>query len=125
MLQIVRKSSRSSAIIFLKTAPDPGAHAPRVCNEPLQQKTLFIDQVAYSRLGDAVLKTGLILFLMEMGIQTKGGASPGRRGSSKIIPRLQKLHAGYISKNSSGRVAGRRACGEMAKIRFSLIRSKP
>jgi ribonuclease-3 len=32
-----------------------------------------MDQMAYSTLGDAVLKTALILFLMEKGIQTKGG----------------------------------------------------
>jgi ribonuclease III len=46
---------------------------PAYANELLQQKTLLMDQVAYSTLGDAVLKTGLILFLMEKGIQTKGG----------------------------------------------------
>jgi dsRNA-specific ribonuclease len=32
-----------------------------------------MDQMAYSTLGDAVLKNGLILFLMEKGIQTPGG----------------------------------------------------
>jgi ribonuclease-3 len=46
---------------------------PAYAHELLQQKTLFMDQVAYSTLGDAVLKTGLILFLMEKGVQTKGG----------------------------------------------------
>jgi ribonuclease-3 len=46
---------------------------PAYANEQLQQKTLRMDQMAYSTLGDAVLKTGLILFLMEKGIQTKGG----------------------------------------------------
>jgi ribonuclease III len=46
---------------------------PAYANELLQQKTLLMDQMAYSTLGDAVLKTGLILFLMEKGIQTKGG----------------------------------------------------
>jgi ribonuclease-3 len=45
---------------------------PAYANELLQQKTLLMDQMAYSTLGDAVLKTGLILFLMEKGIQTKG-----------------------------------------------------
>ncbi|MFA5266565.1 MAG: ribonuclease III domain-containing protein [Methanoregula sp.] len=45
---------------------------PAYANEQLQQKTLLMDQMAYSTLGDAVLKTGLILFLMEKGIQTKG-----------------------------------------------------
>jgi ribonuclease-3 len=46
---------------------------PAYANELLQRKTLLMDQMAYSTLGDAVLKTGLILFLMEKGIQTKGG----------------------------------------------------
>ena len=46
---------------------------PAYANELLQKKTLLMDQMAYSTLGDAVLKTGLILFLMEKGIQTKGG----------------------------------------------------
>jgi ribonuclease-3 len=41
-------------------------------NEQIQQNTVCMDQEAYSTLGDAVLKTGLILFLMEKGLQTKG-----------------------------------------------------
>ena len=41
-------------------------------NEMLQQNRKFMDQEAYSTLGDAVLKTALILFLMEKGYQTKG-----------------------------------------------------
>lgn len=46
---------------------------PAYANELLQQNKRLLDQMAYSTLGDAVLKTGLIMFLMEKGIQTKGG----------------------------------------------------
>jgi ribonuclease-3 len=45
---------------------------PAYANELLQQNTRCMDQEAYSTLGDAVLKTGLILFLMERGLTTKG-----------------------------------------------------
>jgi len=45
---------------------------PAHANELLQQKKQCMDQEAYSTLGDAVLKTGLILFLMEKGFLTKG-----------------------------------------------------
>ena len=45
---------------------------PAYANELLQQNTRCMDQEAYSTLGDAVLKTGLILFLMERGLITKG-----------------------------------------------------
>ena len=45
---------------------------PAYANELLQQNRRCMDQMAYSTLGDAILKTGLILFLMEKGIQTKG-----------------------------------------------------
>ncbi|MGB7789532.1 ribonuclease III domain-containing protein [Methanoregula sp.] len=45
---------------------------PAYANEMLQQNKRCMDQMAYSTLGDAVLKTGLILFLMEKGIQSKG-----------------------------------------------------
>jgi ribonuclease-3 len=45
---------------------------PAYANELLQQNKRCMDQMAYSTLGDAVLKTGLILFLMEKGIQSKG-----------------------------------------------------
>jgi ribonuclease-3 len=45
---------------------------PAYANELLQQNKKCMDQEAYSTLGDAVLKTGLILFLMERGVTTKG-----------------------------------------------------
>ena len=45
---------------------------PAYANELLQQNKRCMDQMAYSTLGDAVLKTGLILFLMEKGLQSKG-----------------------------------------------------
>ena len=45
---------------------------PAYANELLQQNKRCMDQMAYSTLGDAVLKTGMILFLMEKGIQSKG-----------------------------------------------------
>jgi ribonuclease-3 len=45
---------------------------PAYANELLQQNKRCMDQMAYSTLGDAVLKTALILFLMEKGIQSKG-----------------------------------------------------
>ncbi|MGA9029952.1 MAG: ribonuclease III domain-containing protein, partial [Methanoregula sp.] len=37
-----------------------------------QQNRICLTQEAYSTLGDAVLKTSLILFLMEKGLQEKG-----------------------------------------------------
>ena len=43
---------------------------PAYANELLQQNRQCMDQEAYSTLGDAVLKTGLILFLMEKGMQS-------------------------------------------------------
>lgn len=46
---------------------------PAYANELFQQNKRCMDQMAYSTLGDAVLKTALILFLMEKGIQSKGG----------------------------------------------------
>lgn len=70
----MRKLSRYWAIIFFE--PQHLIRAlthPAYANEQLQQKTLLMDQMAYSTLGDAVLKTALILFLMEKGIQTRGG----------------------------------------------------
>ena len=45
---------------------------PACANELLQQNKRCMDQEAYSTLGDAVLKTGLILYLMEKGLETKG-----------------------------------------------------
>jgi len=45
---------------------------PAYANELLQQNKRCMDQMAYSTLGDALLKTGMILFLMEKGIQSKG-----------------------------------------------------
>lgn len=46
---------------------------PAYANEILQKNRICLTQDAYSTLGDAVLKTSLILFLMEKGVQTKGG----------------------------------------------------
>jgi ribonuclease-3 len=45
---------------------------PAYANEQAQQNRKRMDQEAYSTLGDAVLKTVLILFLMERGVQSKG-----------------------------------------------------
>ena len=45
---------------------------PACANEMLQQNKRCMDQEAYSTLGDAVLKTVLILCLMERGLETKG-----------------------------------------------------
>ena len=45
---------------------------PACAHEQLQQNKRCMDQEAYSTLGDAVLKTGLILYLMEKGLETKG-----------------------------------------------------
>jgi ribonuclease III len=45
---------------------------PAYANELLQQNIRCMDQEAYSTLGDAVLKTSLILSLMEQGYNTKG-----------------------------------------------------
>jgi len=41
-------------------------------NEVIQKNRICLTQDAYSTLGDAVLKTSLILFLMEKGLQEKG-----------------------------------------------------
>jgi len=41
-------------------------------NEEIQKKRICLTQDAYSTLGDAVLKTSLILCLMEKGLQEKG-----------------------------------------------------
>ncbi len=46
---------------------------PAYANELIQKNRICLTQEAYSTLGDAVLKTSLILFLMEKGIQSKGG----------------------------------------------------
>ena len=45
---------------------------PAYANELIQKNRICLTQDAYSTLGDAVLKTSLILFLMEKGIQDKG-----------------------------------------------------
>jgi len=45
---------------------------PAYANELIQKNRICLTQEAYSTLGDAVLKTSLILFLMEKGIQDKG-----------------------------------------------------
>jgi ribonuclease-3 len=45
---------------------------PAYANELIQKKRICLTQEAYSTLGDAVLKTSLILFLMEKGLQEKG-----------------------------------------------------
>ncbi len=45
---------------------------PAYANELIQKNRICLTQEAYSTLGDAVLKTGLILFLMEKGLQEKG-----------------------------------------------------
>jgi len=46
---------------------------PAYANELIQKNRICLTQEAYSTLGDAVLKTSIILFLMEKGIQSKGG----------------------------------------------------
>ena len=45
---------------------------PAYANELIQKNRIYLTQEAYSTLGDAVLKTSLILFLMEKGLQEKG-----------------------------------------------------
>ena len=51
---------------------------PAFAHEQIQKNTVCLDQEAYSTLGDAVIKTGLILFLMEKGIQTKGAITQAK-----------------------------------------------
>ena len=51
---------------------------PACANELLQQDKICLDQEAYSTLGDAVLKTVFILFLMEKGLQTKGAITQNK-----------------------------------------------
>jgi hypothetical protein len=83
--------------------------------------------VTYSTLGDAVLKTGLILVLMEKGLQTKVGNTQEKEQLEDNITLffLKKFYSGCVSKNSYGWAAGRHACKGMAKTRSSRIRSKP
>ena len=95
---------------------------PAYANEQLQQKTLLMDQMAYSTLGDAVLKTGLILFLMEKGIQTKGGITQEKEQLEDNIT-LAKVACRLRIKKTSGWAAGRKACDRMAKIRCGYARS--
>jgi ribonuclease-3 len=45
---------------------------PAYANELIQKNRICLTQEAYSTLGDAVLKTSIILFLMEKGLQEKG-----------------------------------------------------
>ena len=45
---------------------------PAYANELIQKNRICLTQEAYRTLGDAVLKTSLILFLMEKGLQEKG-----------------------------------------------------
>ena len=45
---------------------------PAYANELIQKNRICLTQEAYRTLGDAVLKTSLILFLMERGLQEKG-----------------------------------------------------
>jgi len=57
MHQVVRRSSRYSVSIFFeKQHLIRTLTHPAYANELLQQKTLLMDQVAYSTLADAVLK---------------------------------------------------------------------
>ena len=56
---------------------------PAFANELLQQNKRCMDQEAYSTLGDAVLKTGLILYLMEKGLETKGGITVNKEPVEK------------------------------------------
>ena len=51
---------------------------PAFAHEQIQKNTVCLDQEAYSTLGDAVIKTGLILFLMEKGLQTKGAITQAK-----------------------------------------------
>jgi len=45
---------------------------PACANEIIQKNRICLSQEAYSTLGDAVLKTSFILFLMEKGFHEKG-----------------------------------------------------
>jgi len=45
---------------------------PAYANEIIQKNRICLTQEAYSTLGDAVLKTCIILFLMEKGLNEKG-----------------------------------------------------
>jgi hypothetical protein len=83
-----------------------------------------MDQMAYSTLADAVLKTRLTLFLMEKGIQTKGDITQEKEKLEDTITLVKGARRLRIKKFI--RLAGRRtACGGMAKLRSSWIRLKP
>lgn len=68
---------------------------PAYANELIQQNMICMDQEAYSTLGDAVLKTSLILFLMEKGFQGKGAITQAKetiednRSLAKVGRRLK------------------------------------
>ena len=51
---------------------------PAYANELIQKNQVCLTQEAYSPLGDAVLKTSLILFLMEKGLQEKGSITQAK-----------------------------------------------
>ena len=65
---------------------------PACAHELIQQKRLCLDQEAYSTLGDAVLKTSLILFLMEKGMMTKGEITQAKEDieSNAVLARVGK-----------------------------------
>jgi ribonuclease-3 len=78
---------------------------PAYANELIQKNRICLTQEAYSTLGDAVLKTSLILFLMEKGLQEKGtitrtkeqledNASLARIGRRMKIKRFVRLGRG-------------------------------
>ncbi|MFA5331233.1 MAG: ribonuclease III domain-containing protein [Methanoregula sp.] len=86
---------------------------PAYANEIIQKNRVCLTQEAYSTLGDAVLKTSIILFLMEKGIQTKGGitlvkeqlednASLARIGRRMKIKRFIRLGKGAKDLWTSG-----------------------
>ncbi len=51
---------------------------PAYANELIQKNQVCLTQEAYSTLGDAILKTSLILFLMEKGLQEKGSITQAK-----------------------------------------------
>jgi ribonuclease-3 len=81
---------------------------PAYANELLQQNKRCMDQEAYRTLGDAVLKTSLILFLMEKGIQTKGGITMGKEdlesnaALARIAARMQIKDYIMLGKGEEG-----------------------
>ena len=95
-------------------------------NELLQREnTRCMDQEAYSTLGDAVLKTSLILFLMERGLNTKGEITRAKEALESNVSLARIGVRLKIRKYIPAEVMGQRISGRVGKRRSLQTRLKP